>query len=886
MKEINGTKYIVAIDSAYFLPDGAYFNAYMAVDFPGADKKIAFAAKDIRFNPKGVMGGEQASLQLASEHFLNIGPNIKLHLPSDGSNFVKWGCNGFESVNLHGAFIFSKGILEPTEGSGDTAVTAEFEVNVQDIHNMLAMVDFSEFQIRGMDNYDFEISAAVVDMSDIVNPPGVVLPPSTVATFGSEISLWRGFHLKTFTVGLPDELSKNSGETTIYAQNLFIDNSGVTGQFGATDLFSTSEGSMEGKWGFSVSKIEVGVTSNKLTAGLLEGQIGIPALDNNTMNYSALVQQDSRTEKLNYLFAIRPDKAMSMSAFNSTLTLSPASTLSIERSNGKFKPKAILHGDITVNNENLRLNQLKFESFTLVSQKPFVTDGLFSLVSSGAQPEPNTAGKFPVQLSEVMFGIVDLYPVFGCRLALNFCDTSSKNGFSGETAVRVFAKIEQDSQEKYQWSFERLKFNDILLGVHTNAFNFDGQVSFRENDPVYGTGFYGRLLLQIKSCMDSPLDMQCAFGKKPQYRYWMIDATVPVKINVANYAEITSFSGGLAYHMINTRTNEDIITTAANHENRGGELSPHYLPDAHASVYLKSGIGFKYAADEKVLNADHIFSIGFNEHGGFDFIQFDGMSYSLCKRSERATAKNYITSRTIINYDHGKKILNCQMVSKASFANAIEGSTWSQLYISPNHWHFYAGSPSNPGIVTFYNFASASTYLMLGMDLPPMAPPPPQVASVMPQYTAQRDIQATSVGKGVATGAALEFAFEKKVDFKSFEIYSSGYAGAGFDMTMYQYADGTHCKEGAASFGMNNWYLNGQLYAFVTMDVGLAGELAGKNIDVSLISANSAMLLAGKLPNPSYISGNIHLDAKVLNVIDVKLDLKFDKGTECEIISG
>lgn len=78
VKEINGTKYIIAIDSAEFTPQGAYFNAYMALEFPGAEHPIAFAAKHIKFNPKGVVGGELAKLQLVSEHTLSLGPNSEL----------------------------------------------------------------------------------------------------------------------------------------------------------------------------------------------------------------------------------------------------------------------------------------------------------------------------------------------------------------------------------------------------------------------------------------------------------------------------------------------------------------------------------------------------------------------------------------------------------------------------------------------------------------------------------------------------------------------------------------------------------------------------------------------------------------------------------------
>ena len=203
-KEVGQTMVIIAIDSAYFLSDGAYFSAYMALDFPNADVPLAFAAKDIKFNPKGIIGGEQSKLMLVSEHLIDVGPNTKLLLPDDGSNYVRWSCNGFESVNLHGYFLFEDGMLSPAAESGDTVVTAEFEVNVTDVHNMMAMVDFSPFVVKGMEDFSFTVTSAYVDMSDYSNPLNVNMPACYHENYPDDINLWRGFYLQYFSVQLPE----------------------------------------------------------------------------------------------------------------------------------------------------------------------------------------------------------------------------------------------------------------------------------------------------------------------------------------------------------------------------------------------------------------------------------------------------------------------------------------------------------------------------------------------------------------------------------------------------------------------------------------------------------------------------------------------------------
>src|SRR5687768_11173789 len=58
--EVGGYQVVVCVDSAKLTPQGALFNAYAAINFPQSDKKLAFAAKNIAFNPGGIGGSSQA----------------------------------------------------------------------------------------------------------------------------------------------------------------------------------------------------------------------------------------------------------------------------------------------------------------------------------------------------------------------------------------------------------------------------------------------------------------------------------------------------------------------------------------------------------------------------------------------------------------------------------------------------------------------------------------------------------------------------------------------------------------------------------------------------------------------------------------------------------
>ena len=113
IKKIGEARYVVAIDSVNFKPGGAYFSAYAAIDFPGSSKKLAFEAVNIKFNPKGVVGGNQAKLMLVSEHSIKINNTVTLKLVPDGQNFVEWDCNGFKAISLKGNFVFKQFHQQP-----------------------------------------------------------------------------------------------------------------------------------------------------------------------------------------------------------------------------------------------------------------------------------------------------------------------------------------------------------------------------------------------------------------------------------------------------------------------------------------------------------------------------------------------------------------------------------------------------------------------------------------------------------------------------------------------------------------------------------------------------------------------------------------------------
>ena len=175
VKEINETRYIIAIDSATFLPGQAKFSAFAALELPGSTQRICFAARNIAFNPQGVIPSPATRLYLVSEHRIRLSNAIQLVLKPDNQNFVEWDCNGFQAVSLKGHFEFNPGMIYPANPN-DSIVRASMQVYVNDLHNLVVQASLPAFKIRGVDGFIFNIQDATADFSEILNAPGMMFP--------------------------------------------------------------------------------------------------------------------------------------------------------------------------------------------------------------------------------------------------------------------------------------------------------------------------------------------------------------------------------------------------------------------------------------------------------------------------------------------------------------------------------------------------------------------------------------------------------------------------------------------------------------------------------------------------------------------------------------
>jgi len=908
IKKIGAARYVIAIDTMKFKPNGAYFNAYAAIDFPGSTKKLAFEAVNIKFNPKGVVGGNQARLMLVSDHLIKINSTVSLRLKSDGTNFVEWDCNGFKAISLKGDFIFSKARLKPDSvQTTEKDVTATFQIYTSDIHNFVTQVNITPFTVQGLKNWSFKVTDATVDMSELVNAPGMAFPAGYTNPNMITAPMWTGFYLKSLKIKLPPEISSAGKRSEVSANNLLIDNMGLTGLFQVTNVFTAKEGSMSG-WGFSVDELGLGFIANELNSGHLKGKLNIPALDSTTsLVYNANVYYNPTEKETDYSFVINTSNTVKFNVFSAQVDLEPTSKINIVKTKGMFKPSAVLNGSITFLHPKFNSNggKLKFQALTIITQAPYLTNGIFSLSTDGKQI---TAAKYPVSLNEITFGLNQGAPILGFKVGLNLTDQSN-SGFSAETQVTLKGKIEEKpltyigetpiSVIRTDWKFDRMVINGIGINVQTAPFTLSGQIAFKDDDPVYGDGFFGQVQFSLRSVMPSPAMARVGFGSK-DFRYYFADAVIPTNIQLGG-APITlmKLMGGMYYHMKPNNTSQAQLIALTQSQSAASVNALTYVPDANSNLGFKAGVGYKYTPSAKSANGDVMIEVGFANSGGLNFIKLSGDVYVLAEPQDRfkAPVKGILAAQ----FDNENNIFDANLNVLINVHNAVTGNGIAKIHIAPDKWYTSIGKPSAPLEVNILNLVKANSYFMIGNQVEPALAPPPEVSSILSQsgLQANRNQQQLASGSGFCAGARLGSSLYKEFGWDFFTVYGGFAWGVGFDMMMMNYGSNARCENSSEKVGMNGWLAGGGMYIFLQGNVGVKGHIhftpncdcekklcLCKDFDFNVFNAGVAAMVNGKLPKPLYFSGSFACHYNILEKIDGTFNFNYEYGNDCNPVSN
>jgi len=220
------------------------------------------------------------------------------------------------------------------------------------------MVDFTmdPFQLKGLEGWGFHVTEGYLDFSSLENPEGMVFPEGYAhgAITASEkqsdlINIWSGFYLKEISMRAPADFYKNNAGRQLKAgvQNLFIDNTGFSGEIFAENIVAFGDGEVD-DCSFSIDSFRLRIIQNVFREGELEGKFGIPITDEDT-DYEAVLaytvpsndnSADSSTEGSNspdfislgdedatpdsewgFFMGIKPSGKLSTPAFMGNITL-------------------------------------------------------------------------------------------------------------------------------------------------------------------------------------------------------------------------------------------------------------------------------------------------------------------------------------------------------------------------------------------------------------------------------------------------------------------------------------------------------------------------------------------------------------------------------------
>jgi hypothetical protein len=889
VKTIAGTQYVIAIDSARFFPNQALCSAYMAIDLPGTMDRIAFAAKNIAVNPKGVMSSSNSRLVLVSEHHIKINPQVTLILKNDGTNYVEWDCNGFKTVNLKGYFEFSNSILVPDSSSStpNGKVIASFEIHTSDIHDFITQVSITPFTLKGLKDVSFTVLDATVDLSELANAPEMQFPAG-YQQGSSDINQWKGFYLKQFTVKLPKELSpKNQDRTTISASNLVIDNSGVSGLFSATNVLALGSSDMD-SWQFSISQLSVSITQNHLNGGSMGGTLKMPLFENNALVYNASFMEDTVTKKMNYQFIANAQNNMQANVLSASIDIYPSSQIIVTKTNGKFYPKANLTGKIQLSSNAAKTGKLDFQNVVITSTAPYIQSGTFGFTSALASQ--NKIGSFPITINQIQLVINPASPNIYFQVGLNFMSASDQ-GFAAAAGFRVMTKVSPGIDHP-DWKFDRVKIEDIHLNIQTQVFTLNGYVTFRENDSIYGNGFAGGINLGLPS-INLDVAINVIFGAKPTYKYFYVDGMVafPTAIPIASGVAMYRLMGGLYYHMQQPGGSAANLYTPA----FSSSVPPNYIPDPNVGIGFKAGVTVGLQDKEDSFNADVALEVQFNSGsngGGLGLIKLTGDGFFMTSIEDRK-GKTYtqvpVGAFGLIQYNFNTSTFDA-ILDVAINYNGIVGQANSAIHIDPQHWYVDIGTPLQPADITLQSInLSATSYFMVGNQIEATPVLPPQIASTYGSPN-HRNTASLESGQGFAFGAQISTGSGDQFGFSFFTVYYSYSFIGGCDVMLQKYPASFQCPTTGTTPGIKGWYAKGDVYVYLAANVGIKGSIGvtvlgvdlSKDFDFNVLSGSAAALLEGEFANPTYVHGSLHCTYDILDVVDGSFDFDFKKGTRCE----
>ncbi len=970
------------------------FTAFARITIPQTDKdgnriQLFFGANNLKMTHKGGIIGDANLVLLGDVHIpwnggkwlLTLKGGMNLNTGNvQNLTYFNMDCDGLKELGIQAEVQFSRDMILPVGANGEpmpktrsyqgadgktitipNRVTGNFGLVASGWNDIVAEVSLSPFVLASMPKaFMFSVNKAIFDFSDrrtlhnnfpqFYRDNGLLFP---------NVESWRGFYVESLKIGMPEafqteeSITKNQ-RVSFEAYHMIIDDYGLSGYFAVNNIIPLSEGrtNKSNAWAMSVDQLGLELAASKFVGASFDGRILLPISDKlqdkvtdaakdttkdatkvkrKGLAYSGLISEDEFMLRLSSLNEIK------FNIWKAKARLAPNSAIELRVKDGNFRPKAILHGDMTISadiNENETVSStaeevdnqqekekavsfkgITFQDLVLQTESPIFQVGYF-----GYKGEVKVAN-FPVSIGDIALTSNDQGAAIGFDLMINLMGKESK-GFAAKARLGIFCKFREENR-KQRWKYDRIDLSEIHIKANMGAIQLEGGLTLMNNDPEYGDGFSAYITGTFGSF--GPISCKAIFGKK-EFRYWYVDASVHGLMIQAGPITITGFAGGAFYKM--TKRPGGNIT----------EFSPSglsYIPNKSTSLGVKAMV-FGSIGSETAVAVGAGFEIEFNTKGGVNRLGFFGEA-SIMKAFDIPNPVGKLTEKLgdmannelvnkVMDSKAGKTFLDkadMEYEAELSLAASISAKLgmefdfvnksfhaqldifvnvgggivqgrasggragWGVVHISPDEWYMHMGTPTDRlGLKMGIGSFSIETggYFMVGDRIPGSPPPPPEVAEILgvdaEQLDYMRDLNALGEGRGFAFGADFKI---DTGDLNFLILYARFQAGVGFDIMLKDYGE-ARCVNTGDQVGIDGWYANGQSYAYLQGEMGINIKLFFVRKKIPIIKGGAAILMQGKGPNPFWFRGYAGGYYNLLGgLVKGRFRFKVTIGKECEL---
>ena len=905
-KEIGGATVSIVLDALIFTPTGNKLSMSAMVSTPKGDF-YAFYSESIKFTGKG--GIESGSLKLLVDNnpFLKsdqLGSKIKLEITGGGFSF---GCDGFEDFSVFGNVVFDRSLIVPEETDGTVRsggnVRSAFKLeHIKDFNDIFISITMQPFQMANMKGYGFQVENAIIDLSDRVNPSDFNFPIKYFPNEGG--NLWKGVSIGKVSVSFPKNFKKRTStrRLEVGVNNLLIDKYGVSGEIYGKNIFNIKEGDLSG-WDYSLEDVSIILVKSQVQGGSLGGKIRIAiSEENKLLAYKAVIDP---TRKY-YDFTISLVDELEFSFLKAVkVELKPASYVKLALDNEDFIASAMLHGklDIIAGDKGVKLEEFKFENLFVSTKAPYLSIGSFA----GGSGKEYKMGNFPITINSPVISVKDnkANVEFGVNVNLDDMGIYASGGFliQGQFV---------NENNRHFWKNTSISLKKLAVEADLSIGYFHGGVEYFNDDPIYGKGYYGNLGLELYLSSSIGIEAAALFGTIDNKRYWFVDGELSTGGSMGGIS-INLLAGCLYSHM-------KAVPGSQGPKTLTGVV---YAPDFTVGWGGRFGIGFStggsafagaaglevetrtdgslrkigflgqvaVAGSGSMVNAQAVnakYKMLCNESslsspGGITGkLDNDANSIDSKAMSEKfsiGSGASGFTASVIVKFNYDNKNFYGKVGANVTIANTITIQGVGAFLFAPDKWFIHIGEPpiSDRIIVKLPALPQFDGYIMLGHGIPELPNPEPDIFTKYPSERSKRGGLDTGVAvsaNGIAFGAALTLSSGGDYKVISWDVG----VRAGLDMMLMKYPNGAYCAGRAGQgIGINNWRAAAQVYVI--------GWFHANAFGINVLSAELGAMLKGAAPNPTYGTGQVAVNFKLL-FVKFNFNVGFQVGEDCELVGG